>query len=93
MSRVVHFIVSAFLIANLATACATHSTTTRTDTVEYAQEDRRTSQPVERQTTTTRETTSSDDGGGGVISGTVDVLGEILALPFRAVGGLIRAIF
>ncbi|TMA13043.1 MAG: hypothetical protein E6J89_02725, partial [Deltaproteobacteria bacterium] len=66
MSNVVHSIVSVFLIANLATACATHSTT-RTETVEYAQEDRRTSQPVERRTTTTRETTSSDDGGGGVI--------------------------
>jgi hypothetical protein len=30
---------------------------------------------------------------GGLVSGTVNAVGEIVALPFRAVGGLIRAIF
>jgi len=27
------------------------------------------------------------------LSGTVNVIGEVIALPFRAVGGLIRVIF
>jgi hypothetical protein len=44
---------------------------------------------VERERTT--ESSTSDDTG--LISGTVNVLGEVIALPFRAVGGLFRAIF
>jgi hypothetical protein len=28
-----------------------------------------------------------------VVSGTFNAIGEVIALPFRAVGGLIRAIF
>jgi hypothetical protein len=47
---------------------------------------------VERETTT--KTTETPEGSsGGVLSGTVNVAGEIIALPFRAVGGLIRVIF
>lgn len=85
-------IVGLFLIANLAAACATHRTVT-TDTVQYTQEDRRTGEPVavEKQTTTTKETSTSEDSG--VISGTVNAVGEVIALPFRLVGGLIRALF
>ncbi|HPD61259.1 MAG TPA: hypothetical protein PKV48_05810, partial [Thermodesulfobacteriota bacterium] len=45
---------------------------------------------VEKETTTTTET---KDGHRGVLSTTFDVVGEIIALPFRIVGGLIRAIF
>ena len=77
--------VSLILVAGLA-GCSTHRTTTQE--VAY---DRRTGEPVtvERQTTTTTE--SSDDTG--VLSGTVNVVGEVISLPFRAVGGLLRAIF
>jgi len=79
-------LLSLFLAANLA-ACSTHRTST--DEVTY---DSRTGEPVrvERHTTTTHEDTSGDTG---VLSGTVNVIGEAVALPFRAVGGLIRAIF
>lgn len=79
-------LIAFFLAANLA-ACSTHRTST--DEVTY---DSRTGEPVrvERHTTTTREDTSDDTG---VLSGTVNVIGEAVALPFRAVGGLIRAIF
>ncbi|MGH7874026.1 MAG: hypothetical protein ACREQO_17635 [Candidatus Binatia bacterium] len=60
-----------------------------TDEVAY---DHRTGEPVtvERRTTTTNESTSEDTG---ILSGTVNVIGEVIALPFRAVGGLVRAIF
>jgi len=46
---------------------------------------------VERETTV--KTTETQDGSGGILSGTVNVIGEVIALPFRAVGGLIRVIF
>jgi hypothetical protein len=39
--------------------------------------------------TETTETEQSSTESGGVISGTVDIIGKTLALPFRAVGGLI----
>jgi hypothetical protein len=45
---------------------------------------------VERHTTTTKDSTTEDTG---VLSGTVNVIGEVISLPFRAVGGLVRAIF
>jgi hypothetical protein len=72
---------------SLTASCSTHRTDTRE--VEY---DSRTGEAVrvERETTTT-ETAGSEDTG--VVSGTVNAIGEIIALPFRAVGGLIRAIF
>jgi hypothetical protein len=40
-----------------------------------------------------RTTTDSSGGETGVLSGTVNVIGEAIALSFRAVGGLIGAIF
>jgi hypothetical protein len=46
---------------------------------------------VKREATTETETKS--ESGGGVLSTIVDVVGEVLALPFRLVGGLIRALF
>jgi hypothetical protein len=81
------FFLGLFLAANLAAACSTHRTST--DEVTY---DTRTGEPVsvERHTTTTHEDTTGDTG---VLSGTVNVIGEVIALPFRAVGGLLRAIF
>ena len=70
----------------LLSGCSTQSTTTRE--VAY---DSRTGEPVtvQRETTTTTETTEDT----GVLSGTVNVIGEVISLPFRAVGGLVRAIF
>jgi hypothetical protein len=45
----------------------------------------------EREVTTVRE--PSDDEPRGVLSTTVHFIGEVLALPFRLVGSLLRAIF
>ena len=87
MQKVYQFCLGLFLATSLLTSCATHSTVTRD--VEY---DARTGDPVrvERETTTTTSDPGSDSG---VLSGTVNVVGEVISLPFRAVGGLIRAIF
>jgi hypothetical protein len=73
------------LIVSLLTGfgCSTHSRTVTTETREYPPS-------AERRTETTTETRSES---GGVLSSTVDVVGEVIALPFRAVGGLIRGIF
>jgi hypothetical protein len=46
---------------------------------------------VETKSETT--TTETSDDSGGVLSSTVDVVGEVLSWPFRAVGGLLRGIF
>jgi len=72
--------------ANIAGGCSTHRTVT--NEVTY---DDRTGRPVtvERETRTT-ETGTEDEG---VLSGTVNAVGEVISLPFRAVGGLLRAIF
>ena len=71
---------------NIAGGCSTHRTVT--NEVTY---DDDTGRPVtvERETRTT-ETGTEDDG---VLSGTVNAVGEVISLPFRAVGGLLRAIF
>jgi hypothetical protein len=86
MRKFSSFTLSLALVAVLAGGCSTHRTTTQE--VAY---DSRTGEPVtvQRETTTTTEST----GDTGVISGTFNVIGEVIALPFRAVGGLIRAIF
>lgn len=73
-------------------ACSSHRTTTTTSEVEAADSDRARYAPesgepqvVERTETTTVERRSD----GGVFS----ILGDIIALPFRAVGALFSAIF
>jgi type IV pilus biogenesis protein CpaD/CtpE len=85
MRKSSNLILSLILVAGVA-GCSTHRTTTHE--VAY---DSRTGEPVrvERESTTT-ETTDEDSG---VLSGTVNVIGDVIALPFRAVGGLFRAIF
>jgi hypothetical protein len=83
MRKAANLVLSLSLMAALA-GCSTHRTTTQE--VAY---DRQTGEPV----TVQRETTSTTSEGGGVLSSTVDVVGEVVSLPFRAVGALFRAIF
>jgi hypothetical protein len=82
MTKGRNFLVFVFLV--LATLGCSRSSSERTVTTSEGGVTR----------TETRETvTESDDGCGGVLSCTVDVVGEIIALPFRAVGALFDAIF
>ena len=79
MRRSGNLALSVVLAASLIAGCSSHTT-----------------RKVERNgdTEVTETTSESDAGGsGGIVSGTINVIGEVLALPFRLVGGLIRLIF
>jgi hypothetical protein len=72
------------LVFLLATGCATETRTVTSETRDY---------PSNTVVETKTETTESKNESGGVLSSTVDVVGDVIALPFRAVGALIRGIF
>ena len=80
------FLALALLV--VCVGCASNTKTVKTETSTY-----RPGEPAVVERETTVETAETQEGSGGVISGTVNVIGEVIALPFRAVGGLIRAIF
>lgn len=89
--------ISLFSLSILA-GCSTQSTkTVETDkTVHYtAETDPGQSRPVltEERSSKTEETKKSDGPSAGLLSGSVHVVGEALALPFRAVAGLINLAF
>ena len=78
----------------LTSACSTQSKTVKTETYESVP-DRSTDAAngtVVKKTETTENEKSSTESGG-IISGTVDIIGKTLALPFRAAGGLIDLLF
>ena len=86
------------LTFGILAGCSSQSerTVEREKTVRYnAAADPAQAEPVvtEKTTPTTTESTKNDEDSGGLLSGTVNVVGEALALPFRLVGGLIRAVF
>lgn len=47
---------------------------------------------MQKKTTTETETETKEESVG-LLSGTVNAVGEVLALPFRLVGGLISLVF
>ncbi len=69
--------------------CATQTRTVRTETT-YEPAPAAYSAQSTRQTTTE---THTQQESGGILSGAVDVVGKTIALPFRAVGGLVDLIF
>ena len=85
-------------VVALGTGCATQRAITKSEmiTTHPQSGDVGAEQPpgqsvvVEKETTTTTETREDPQG---VLSTTVNVVGEVIALPFRIVGGLLRAIF
>jgi len=78
----------------LTSACSTQSKTVKTESYETTQDNSTaTANGVLVKKTETTETEKSSAQSGGVISGTVDIIGKTLALPFRAVAGLIDLAF
>ena len=88
--------IALFALALLA-GCSTHSTRTvaTEQTVQYAagaEHDR--IAPVVTETSVTKaEETKSEGPSGGLLSGTVHVVGQAIALPFRVFAGLITLAF
>ena len=75
--------------------CATQSSTETVskESVQYPAE--RATEPVvvEKRTTEKSETTKTEGNSGGVLSSSVNIVGDVLALPFRAVAGLFEVLF
>ncbi|HEV8714722.1 MAG TPA: hypothetical protein VGX03_18065 [Candidatus Binatia bacterium] len=88
MRRGLNLLVALFLFAVVGAGCASNTRTVRTETSTYP-----TGRPTVVEKGTTVTTTETREGSGGILSGTVNVIGEIIALPFRVVGALIGAIF
>lgn len=95
MRKISHLVFMFFFVFGLVAACAsqTATKTVKTETVQYLDEPARdTAEPVVLNSQTT-ETTTRESESTGLLSGTVHAVGQVLALPFRAVGGLIGLIF
>ena len=89
MYRSVNIVMALSLCATLGAGCASTTRTVRTET-----DIDRPGEPIVTHRETTVTTESDEEGShGGLLSGTVNAAGEVIALPFRAVGGLIRVIF
>jgi len=91
------FAIMLFVTAVLGGCSSQSSTeTVSKETVQYPTE-RAQYQPepvvVEKRTTEKSETTKTEENSGGVLSSSVHIVGEVLALPFRAVAGLIDVLF
>ena len=98
LRRATESIFIALLSLSILSGCSTRNVKTvdTEKTVHYATAtDAARPQPVvtEKQTTKTEETTKSEGQSMGLLSGTVHVVGEVIALPFRAAAGLIHLAF
>ena len=73
--------------------CSCSSNHRHEETTETSRIDPHTLETVERTRHTKTVTSDEDDGCGGIASCTVDFIGDVIAFPFRLVGGLVEAIF
>ena len=83
MGKFPRLLAVAILLA-VGSGCATQTRIVTTETRDA---------PLNTVVETKTETTETGSESGGALSSTVDVVGEVLSLPFRAVGALIRGIF
>lgn len=101
MRKLAHLCVVFLLVLSLAAGCASQTTRSYKTTAHYpaesAEGQTEASQHPQEQgaiETHTEETTTETKGESfGLLSGTVHVVGQALALPFRLVGGLIGLAF
>jgi len=87
-------VIVCLLVLMLVPGCASRTRTVKPKKqVHYAaQEAQLPAEPVVAETQTTTTTTTRHQPVG-LLSSAVHLVGEILALPFRLVGGLIRLVF
>jgi hypothetical protein len=89
MRRASTLLLAGLLITGSGAVTTGCSSTTTTHTVERPA----TTEEGTQTETTTTETHEASGPGVGILSGTVHVIGMILALPFKIVGGLLELIF
>jgi hypothetical protein len=90
MRRASTLLLAGLLITGSGAVTTGCSSTTTTHTVERPATNEEGAPQTE---TTTTETHEASGPGVGIVSGTVHVIGMILALPFKIVGGLLELIF
>lgn len=78
------------LTSQLVIGCATESRTVKEEVVKTTDDDGDSSSKIIQKETVV---VHDDDDGGSVLGSIFNVIGEIVALPFRLIGGLFRAIF
>ncbi len=101
MPKVSHLAIVLLFVLSVGVGCSSYSKSVRTETVQYpvesdyrvADTNGRSREPVVVEKRTEETTTETRRESGGLLSGAVHVVGETLALPFRAVGGLLGVIF
>ncbi len=97
MRKVTESVLIALFALSVLTACSTQSVkTVETEKrVQYATDnDRSRLEPVVTENRTTKtEETRTEEQSTGLLSGTVHVVGQAIALPFRMVAGLIGVAF
>lgn len=97
-------LIACLLISGIASGCGSHRSTTRSETTVSAADTDADVVPADEvdevvadsdtmTTTETTQTTTEHRGDGGVLGGAFHVIGEILAFPFRVIGGLFDFIF
>jgi len=102
MLKLTHLSIVAPFLISLGVGCSSYSKTVRTETMQYpaesvqpvvTQADERPKEAVVVEKKKEETTTETKGESTGLLSGAVHVVGETLALPFRAVGGLLGVIF
>ena len=98
LRRITESIFIGLFSLTMLAGCTTQSTKTveTRNTAHYtADSDQTQPRPVvtEERLSKTEETKTSDGPSVGLLSGSLHVVGEVLALPFRAVAGLIYLAF
>ena len=95
MHRILRATAVCLVILGVTPGCAHRTKTIRTEERVAHSSDTvpATTQVVTDRTTTQTTTATTSEEPRGLLSTTVHVIGEILALPFRLVGGLLRIIF
>ena len=95
MERTNYWLLFAILCSTAVWACSAQSKSVKTETVyETSRHDESTPYgTVMKKTESTETHTEKSSEPSGILSGTVDLVGKTVALPFRVVAGLIDLAF
>lgn len=91
MSTVSRWLFTCLLVSALGSGCATSTRTVTTEAYVPATGTAYHTEPLPAYQVTTEH--EVEEESGGILSGTVNVVGDVIALPFRAVGALAQAVF